>query len=86
MSIHPSRNSQLNALPPGLLARRAIIAEDLVHLFERLASRLGHEEVNPEERKQAEYSKEDVCAEAGVFDKRRSDKANDKVEEPVARG
>jgi hypothetical protein len=44
VSIHPSRNSQLNALPPGLLARRAIIAEDLVHLFERLASRLGHEQ------------------------------------------
>jgi hypothetical protein len=84
MPIHPSRNGQLNPLTPSLLTRRAIIAEDLVHLFERLSSRLRHEEVHPEERKQTEYSEEDVCAKAGVFDKRWSDEADDEVEEPVA--
>ena len=86
MPIHPRRNRQFNPLPPRLLARRTVVTEDMVHLLERLSGSLRHEEVNPEERKQAEYSKEDVCAEAGVFDKRRSDKANDKVEEPVAGG
>jgi hypothetical protein len=86
VTIHPSCNGQLNTLTPGFLARRAIVTKDLVHFFERLASRLGHEEVHPEERKQAEYSKENVCAEAGVFHQRWGDEADDEVEEPVAGG
>ena len=80
MSIDPSRNGQLNPLAPGLLARRAIVAKDVIHLFERLASGLRHEEVHPEEREQAEYSEENVCTEAGVFDQRWGDEADDEVE------
>ena len=80
MSIDPSRNGQLNPLAPGLLARRAIVAKDVIHLFERLTSCLGHEEVHPEEREQAEYSEENVCTEAGVFDQRWGDEADDEVE------
>jgi hypothetical protein len=58
----------------------------LVHFFERFASRLRHEEVHPEKRKQAEHGEEDVCAEAGVFDQRWGDEADDEVEEPVTGG
>jgi len=86
MSIDPGSNGQLNPLAPGLLARRAVVAKDVIHLFERLASRLGHEKVHPEERKQAEYGEENVCAEAGVFDQRWGDEADNEVEEPVAGG
>jgi len=84
MSIHPSRNGHLNPLTPGLLARRAIVAEYLVHFFERLASCLGHKEVHPEKRKQTEHGKENVCAKAGVLNERRGNEADDEVEEPVA--
>ena len=86
MSIDPSRNSQLDTLTPGLFTRRAIVTKDVIHLFERLTSCLRHKEVDPEEREQAEYSDEDVCAEAGVFDQRWGDEADDDVEEPIAGG
>jgi hypothetical protein len=82
--IHPSRNGQLNPLTPGLLARRTIVTKDLVHFFKRLASCLRHEEVHPAKRKQAENSEEHVCAEAGIFDQRRGNEADDEVEEPIA--
>lgn len=52
----------------------------MVHLFKCLAGRLGHEEVHPEQRQQAEDGEEDVSAEAGVFDQWRSNEANDEVE------
>jgi hypothetical protein len=84
MPIDPSRNGQLNPLAPGLLACRAIVTKNVVHFFKSLAGRLGHEEVYPEERKQAEYSEENVCAEAGIFDQRWGDEADDEVEEPIA--
>ena len=86
MPIHPSRNGHLNPFPPGLLASRAIIAKDIIHLFERLTSRLRDEKVHPEERKQAEHGEENVRAEAGVFDQWWCDEADNEVEEPVAGG
>jgi hypothetical protein len=85
MPTHPGRNRHLNALPPRLFARRAIITKDVVHLFERLASRFGHEEVHPKQRQKAEHGEEDVSAEAGALNQGRGDEADDEVEEPVAR-
>jgi hypothetical protein len=86
MPTHPGRNRHLNALPPRLLARRAIVAKHVVHLFKSLASRLGHEEVHPEQREQAEHGEEDVSAKAGALNQGRGDEADDEVEEPVAGG
>lgn len=86
MPIHPGRNGHLDPFTPGLLARRAIVAKNVIHLFERLASCLRHEEVHPEKREQTEYSEENVCAEASVLNQRWGDEADDEVEEPVAGG
>lgn len=86
MPTHPRRNRQLNSLLSRLLARRTVVAEDMVHLLERLAGRLRHKEIYPEEGKKAEHGEENVGAEAGVLDQRRCDEADDEVEEPVAGG
>lgn len=83
MSHHPSRNGHLDTLTPGLLSRGAIIIEDAVHLFERLASRLRHKEVHPDKRKQTEHSEENVSAKTGVLNQRWCDEADDEVEQPV---
>jgi hypothetical protein len=67
MPTHPGRNRHLNALSPRLFACRAVVAKDVVHFFKRLAGRLGHEKVHPEQREQAEHGEEDVSAEAGAL-------------------
>lgn len=68
MPSHPRRNRQFNPLTPRLLARRTVVTEDMVHLLERLAGRLRHKEVHPEEGKKAEHREENVSAKAGVLD------------------
>jgi hypothetical protein len=67
MPTHPGRNRHLNALPPRLLTRRAIVAKDVVHLFKGLAGCLGHEEIHPEQRQQTEHGEEDICAESSAL-------------------
>lgn len=83
MVRHPRRNGLLDPLTPLLLAFRAEVLENVIHLFERFARRLRHKPVHPDQAQQREHREEDVSAVACTFDQGRRNQANDEVEQPV---
>ena len=86
MVRHPRRNGLLDPLTPLLLALRAEVLEDVIHLFKRLARRLRHKPIHPDQAQQREHCEEDVRAVARALDQGRRDQANDEVEQPIGAG
>lgn len=67
----------------GNIITTAAISEHSVHLFESLASCLGHAEPHKGKGKKTEEGKEDVGSETSGLDEGRGDEADDEVVDPV---
>lgn len=63
----PTQQLRLNGIPARPLMLIRVILENMVHLLERAAFRLGDKEECPDAGKHAEDGEEDVGAVAGAF-------------------
>lgn len=80
---HMNPNSSLDPCPLFLLLPSTIVLEDRIHLLQSAPIRLRNKEPAPHKRKRTKQTKEHVSPIPSILHKRRRNKPNNKIIQPI---